>query len=150
MLIIAMHAISRIFALFTIIWIECLFRHSCRPQPIVAGWGLLWVGRIPSLEYPILELLDLALNGYMLAKPKQCLALKQFGAFMFMLHIGELDLVEISTSWSVDIRRLIVVVNTLWRISCLCSLQQRCILRTNTTLMAILPVVRFGNVQRCV
>jgi hypothetical protein len=40
--------------------------------------------RVLSLEYPPLEILDLALNGYMLA-------VQQFGAFILMLYIGDID-----------------------------------------------------------
>ncbi len=43
--------------------------------------------RVPSLEYPPLELSDLALNGYMLS-------VQQFGAFILMLHIGDVDSAE--------------------------------------------------------
>jgi hypothetical protein len=84
-------------------------------------------------------------------KPKQCLALKQiWSIYVNVAHwrarlgrdIYYMDCGHKTTA--------IVVVDTPWRISCLCSLWQRSILRTNTTLMVILPAVRVGNVQRWV
>ena len=53
---------------------------------------------------------DLALNGYMLAKTKLCLALKQFGAFIIMLHTGHIDSVATSTTRNVDPRRLLFLL----------------------------------------
>jgi hypothetical protein len=40
--------------------------------------------RVPSLKYLPSENLDLALNGYMLA-------VQQFGAFILMLYIGDIN-----------------------------------------------------------
>jgi hypothetical protein len=75
---------------------------------------LLWVGRVPSLEHPLLGILDLARNDYMLAKTKLCLALKRFGAFIFVLHIGELSSVETSTTRTVDTIRLLSLLLILY------------------------------------
>ena len=40
--------------------------------------------RVPSLESPPLKISDLALKGYMLA-------VQQFGAFILMLYIGDIN-----------------------------------------------------------
>jgi hypothetical protein len=43
------------------------------------------------------KVLDLALNGYMLTETKLvCLAMQQFGAFILVLHTGDINSVETS------------------------------------------------------
>ena len=55
--------------------------------------------RVPSLKYPPSENLDLALNGYMLA-------VQQFGAFILMLYIGDINSAETPLLKAVGPRQL--------------------------------------------
>ncbi len=43
----------------------------------------------------------------MLAKPKLCLAMQQFGAFILVLHTGEIDSAETPKLRAIDLRRLL-------------------------------------------
>jgi hypothetical protein len=150
MWIVAMHGISRMLALFLYlngIPVLALPLALADWYQIVARWVLLWEGRVPGLKYPILELSDLALNGYMLAKPKQCLALKQFGAFY--VHVAHWRDRLGRDIYYTDCRHKTTARCCWYSVENLLSLLQRSILKTDITLMAILPTVRFGNVQRC-